>query len=69
MPSAEFKRIIQNLNDLGDHDRDKDQNLFSIFCTAEGIEFSTAKDPVDGGILVKANSSAENVEEHIFSFI
>lgn len=55
MPSAEFQRIIRDLQVLGD--------TCTISCTKEGIKFSVSGTIGTGNILIRSNASDEPKEQ------
>jgi len=54
MPSAEFQRIIRDLQVLGD--------TCVIACTKEGVRFSVSGDLGTGNVLVKATSGVSDTD-------
>lgn len=57
MPGEEFKRIITDLQVLGD--------TCTISCTKEGVRFSVTGQIGTGNILVKATEVSEKEEDHV----
>ena len=57
MPSAEFQRIIRDLQVLGD--------TCTIAVTKEGIRFSVSGSIGTGNILIRQNVSSEKESEHV----
>lgn len=57
MPSAEFQRIIRDLQVLGD--------ACTISCTKEGVRFTVTGSIGTGNILTRANSTAEKDDDKV----
>jgi proliferating cell nuclear antigen len=57
MPSAEFQRIIRDLQVLGE--------TCTISCTKEGIRFSVQGDLGTGNVLTRSNTTAEKEEQQV----
>ena len=57
MPSAEFQRIIRDMQVLGD--------TLTISCTKEGVKFHVNGDLGTGNVLIRQNNTAEKDEEKV----
>jgi proliferating cell nuclear antigen len=57
MPSAEFQRIIRDLQVLGES--------CTISCTKEGVKFSASGEVGTGNVLVRQNTTAEKDEDKV----
>jgi proliferating cell nuclear antigen len=57
MPSAEFQRIVRDLQVIGD--------TCTIACTKEGVKFSVSGTIGTGNVLTRANVAAEKEEDQV----
>lgn len=57
MPSAEFQRIIRDMQVLGD--------TLTISVTKEGVRFAVSGDLGTGNVLIRQNNTAEKDEEKV----
>ena len=57
MPSAEFQRIVRDLQVIGD--------TCTISCTKEGVRFSVSGQIGTGNILTRANAATEDEKDQV----